>query len=734
MPNLYKINTSYLYAKLTSNKLIALSESDSFLLEREIFCDILTEFANVSFNIEEIVSRLSNIHPPALILRAFNKLVSSSLVISLNREHNIPIHTDITFLVNHTPTSLKDKVKLIELEKNCTIHPLLIQHGFKLSNNTDFSIVVVNDYLDPKLVQINQTQLKNQSPWLLFKPFGNQVRIGPLFVPGNNTLCWQCLAYRLKMHQPFAYLVDNASKVIKRAKPLATEESLTIAVRQLKKVLAEIDLKDGSHLSSILCLNLVEGKLESHNAYKRPQCPECGMPYKIDYSNLQINNESTISDCSGGYRSTSPELTYNKYQYLIDPITGIIPALRNYSNANTAPLFNYSSGRNLALQSKNLFWLNNHLRSCSGGKGKSAQQAKAGALCEAIERYSMMYHGQQPCKVASLVELGNSAIHPNSCMNFSEQQFANRESINQQSSSFYSLVPIKFDSHQQLDWASVYSLINKEIKYLPSAYCYAQYPHEDESALIAYPDSNGCAAGNTYAEAILQGSLELIERDAAAIWWYNKILRPEVDLHNIGNDYIATLLDFYRSKERSLFVLDITTDLGIPAFVAVSYNLSNNKEIIYGFGCHLNTLIAVERSIIELNQLLPILLDQKLDQLDHQLKDWLTLQSIDDHPYLLPSNSNKINPLNHYPDDHPTTISSAVNKITDHFAKAEIDLFMLDLTQPDIGMPVVKTIAPGLRHFWRRTGPGRLYTVPVKMGWLDSAYNEDELNPYSIVI
>jgi ribosomal protein S12 methylthiotransferase accessory factor len=47
---------------------------------------------------------------------------------------------------------------------------------------------------------------------------------------------------------------------------------------------------------------------------------------------------------------------------------------------------------------------------------------------------------------------------------------------------------------------------------------------------------------------------------------------------------------------------------------------------------------------------------------------------------------------------------------------------------------VVKVIVPGLRHFWRRTAPGRLYDVPVKMGWLKESKKEDELNPVSIFI
>jgi oxazoline/thiazoline synthase len=39
---------------------------------------------------------------------------------------------------------------------------------------------------------------------------------------------------------------------------------------------------------------------------------------------------------------------------------------------------------------------------------------------------------------------------------------------------------------------------------------------------------------------------------------------------------------------------------------------------------------------------------------------------------------------------------------------------------------------PGMRHFWRRLGAGRLYDVPVRLGWLDRPAREDELNPRSV--
>jgi ribosomal protein S12 methylthiotransferase accessory factor len=55
-------------------------------------------------------------------------------------------------------------------------------------------------------------------------------------------------------------------------------------------------------------------------------------------------------------------------------------------------------------------------------------------------------------------------------------------------------------------------------------------------------------------------------------------------------------------------------------------------------------------------------------------------------------------------------------------------MIVLDHTRPDIGFPVARVVVPGLRHFWARNAPGRLYDVPVGLGWLDQPLRETDLN------
>lgn len=58
-----------------------------------------------------------------------------------------------------------------------------------------------------------------------------------------------------------------------------------------------------------------------------------------------------------------------------------------------------------------------------------------------------------------------------------------------------------------------------------------------------------------------------------------------------------------------------------------------------------------------------------------------------------------------------------------------METLVLDQTRPDVALPVVKVIVPGLRHFWARFAPGRLYDSPVKLGRQARPTAYADLNP-----
>jgi ribosomal protein S12 methylthiotransferase accessory factor len=63
-----------------------------------------------------------------------------------------------------------------------------------------------------------------------------------------------------------------------------------------------------------------------------------------------------------------------------------------------------------------------------------------------------------------------------------------------------------------------------------------------------------------------------------------------------------------------------------------------------------------------------------------------------------------------------------------------MELLVLDQTRPDTGIPVVRAVVPGLRHFWPRYGPGRLHDVPVALGRLAEPTPYERLNPVPLFV
>ncbi|MEM9494074.1 MAG: YcaO-like family protein, partial [Myxococcota bacterium] len=273
---------------------------------------------------------------------------------------------------------------------------------------------------------------------------------------------------------------------------------------------------------------------------------------------------------------------------------------------------------------------------------------------------------------------------------------------------------------------------------LPSSYCYYGHP-EFADTLSVFPDSNGSSSGNTLEEAFMQGFMELVERDAVAIWFYNRIRRVGIDISSFKMPYLDALQDFYRSIGRDIWVIDITSDLPIPVFACVSRRTSHPVEdIILGFGAHFDPRIALLRSITEVNQFLPSLMIQQPDGSTNYLfgdalaRHWWKTARLEDNEYLLPDSERPHLRMGDIQDLSSDDLLDDVNTCLDLCRERDMDVYFLDQTRPDIQLSVVKIVVPQLCHFWRRFGKERLWQVPVEQGWLARANTAETCNPYTI--
>ena len=611
--------------------------------------------------------------------------------------------------------------------------------GIKTSESGLLQVVLSPRHDLDELALINEKAIIEKKPWLLIQPLGSQILIGPLFNSKPDSACWECLKHRLDYNQPHTQVIRTLKGNAKinypqLQHPLATQTAYNLAAIEIAKWFSKPT--DSSLHNQLLSFDFESMQSEWHQVIQRPQCSVCSSeefdstPQPISLSE-PINS---LSNTQGGYRTVSATETFENYKKHISEITGIVPYVIPRPTPNNSLIHNYSSGRNIALEGKMFAGSNRHIRSNNGGKGTTEAQAKASALCEAIERYSIIYHGQDYNIWDAYKNLEN-AIHPNMCMNFSNAQYQSRNIANKSNTKLYQTIPQAFNEEEKMAWTPVYSLTEHKFKYLPSCFCFAQYPIEDNQKIYSYPDSNGCAAGNTLEEAMLQGFLELAERDAVAIWWYNRVKRPQVDLSSIQSIYVEKIVQYFSQLDRSLWVLDITNDLQIPCFVAISHVKSGKREeIMFGFGSHVDATIAIERSITELNQLLGVIGKDGYHTKDPVFVDWLTNATLIEHDYLAPSHDEPINIQNAYNNLCKPTINDALKYCINAAQHQDLETLVLDLTQADIGLPVVRVFVPGLRHFWKRTGAGRLYDVPVKLGWMKNPLDEKELNPLGMFV
>jgi ribosomal protein S12 methylthiotransferase accessory factor len=554
-------------------------------------------------------------------------------------------------------------------------------------------VVVTDDYLRPELAAINDAMLAAGGRWVLAKPAGLEPWIGPLFEPGA-TGCWACLRHRLsgnrQVERYLAGLVGDLTLVAEH--PPAIPPSAAAVAGLLAGELARAIVSGGNPVlhGTLVTVDLRTLSTSQHTLIRRPQCHSCGDPGLMTEREpkVAIGSVPVFQWTAGGLRTEDLATTFDRLSAHVSPYLGAVSSLRAYGNTYDGLVATYSAGHNFAMPSKDIGMLRRNLRGQSGGKGKSEIQAKVSAVCEAIERYCAVCDGDEPAVRAAYADLGpDQAVHPAELLLFSAAQYEHRKEWN----------------------------------------------HDPAHRL------QRVAAGNCLEEAILQGFFELAERDAVALWWYNRLRRPAVDLDSLHDPYADALRELYAGLGRSLCMIDLTSDLGIPVFGAVSHRVGHRcEDILVSFGAHLDPRIAVLRTLTELNQFLPAVEQRDADgdtsyiENDTGTLAWWRDAKVASEPWLRPDDSVPPRTLADYPVPADDDLATCVARCVQATAAVGGEVIVLDQSRPDLDLAVVRVMVPGMRHFWRRLGPGRLYDVPVKLGWLAEPTPEDKVNHWNV--
>src|SRR5947199_300658 len=290
----------------------------------------------------------------------------------------------------------------------------------------------------------------------------------------------------------------------------------------------------------------------------------------------------------------------------------------------------------------------------------------------------------------------------------------------------------RMQPERALSWCRATRLTDGGEVWLPADICLRRPPPQRDFA-PPFPLSIGSAAGLSRDAAALHGLLELIERDAASLWWRGGQLARSIPPQHEAGIVAEGLLRQLRhgaSVPRRTWLLDITTDIGVPCVAAVSCR-ADGSGFAFGLAARPALEAAVRSATLEMCQLEladAVVATKRSERGDDALnaQDRIHLQraAIDADQCRL------LQPVAEYADHLPlraTEASVIFGLIVQRLEKMGIETFCLDLTRQRFAVPVVRVIAPGLqlepsefvtarlRDVIARTGGGTTYTGGVPL-------------------
>lgn len=270
------------------------------------------------------------------------------------------------------------------------------------------------------------------------------------------------------------------------------------------------------------------------------------------------------------------------------------------------------------------------------------------------------------------------------------------------------------EKDMQYPWVDAFSLISKE---------YLKISLPIVSKLIG-GSTNGMAAGNTLAEAVVQGSCEVFERYCFYTVITNHQNVPTLSIQSIKNKKIIDLISFYHSLNIDVIIKDFTLGNRFPVIgvLFINNNISSTSENTLKqhffrritVGAALNLEEALVRCFTEEMQAYHVeeyMHQHSLDILWNYWtgilgKNWFAPTNLCEmytrrHIYgdlsFLEAGTHMIE-FSSLPSCHSTDFRADLEEIISICRKEQLDLLVLDMTNPVLSFPSVKIIIPPLMY------------------------------------
>jgi ribosomal protein S12 methylthiotransferase accessory factor len=309
------------------------------------------------------------------------------------------------------------------------------------------------------------------------------------------------------------------------------------------------------------------------------------------------------------------------------------------------------------------------------GKGSTPAQAEASALMELVERFSFFAFMR---RAAFLYATPGSLVEKSVPLaTLARSLFDNSETV-KPAAAVYQDWPLHFTRATSLTYG--------HRLYLPIHWFY----------LIN--EYNGPAAGNNLEEAILQGLCEVVERHVGSVISHGKLFTPVIDPASVKDPAAVALLGKFRRQGIVVHLRDFSLDTGIPTVGVLAYDPSTfpeASEIIFTAGTTPDPEKSLVRALTEVAQLAGDF--NKRTSYKPTLPKYGNLTEAS---YLMtPGPARAIQSLPRLADDN---LKVEIERCVASLARLGLEVLVVEVTHPDIRIPVVYVIVPGA-HFLERT-------------------------------
>lgn len=309
------------------------------------------------------------------------------------------------------------------------------------------------------------------------------------------------------------------------------------------------------------------------------------------------------------------------------------------------------------------------------GKGCTPEQAEASALMELVERYSFFSFIKQGLFLeAPYCALQEEVLD----FQYIPLSVYDPDPFDKKNRNCFEELPLK--------WTWALDLTHDKDILIPIDWFYLIHEY------------NGPAAGNSLEEAILQGLCEVIERHVSSIITHQKLKTPTIDPESIKDSAGRDLLNKFQWNGIKVYLKDFSLDTGIPTVGALVYDPStfpDSSEIVFTAGTTTSPEKSVIRALTEIAQL--------AGDFKHKTTYRPTLPKftqLEDASYI--TDPSDLVDLSTLPNVSDINFYQEIKFCVAALSQIGLDVFVVDMTHPRIGIPVVYIIIPGA-HFMDRT-------------------------------